>query len=110
MLQAWQVTEQLNPWTHGWTYCISVGMQALIRIEWRSVQVQFMEAEWDLAKKRPRPAPPGAERHGLSLSYTFGSPKIGFRDVGRLSHLLSSCMCLRIMHFCVSIHVCFRSW
>lgn len=66
-----------------------------------------MEAEWDLAKKRPRPAPPGAERHGLSLSYTLGVLRLDC-DVGRFSHLVSS-MCLKILHFCVSIHVYFRS-
>ncbi|CAE7908187.1 set5 [Symbiodinium microadriaticum] len=44
------------------------------------------QAEWDLAKKRPRPAPPGAERHGHgSIKGYFR----GFRDIDEVRRLQS---------------------
>jgi len=48
--------------------------------------LESWQAEWDLAKRRPRPAPPGAERHGHgSIKGYFR----GFRDIDEVRRLQS---------------------
>jgi len=48
--------------------------------------LQSWQAEWDLAKRRPRPSPPGAERHGHgSIKGYFR----GFRDIDQVRRLQS---------------------
>lgn len=45
------------------------------------------QAEWDLAKKRPRPAPPGAERNGHGSIKTYFR---GFREIDEVRRLQAS--------------------
>jgi len=49
--------------------------------------LQAWQAEWDLAKKRPRPAPPGAERHGHGSIKTYFR---GFREIDEVRRLQAS--------------------